>query len=246
MVRKLDPGEKMSPEDIDGMLEFDPLDTAEKLTGTSYKKSDKVKALGMMLHLSHHEVKDKVLRDRGDTVFSMKLAEYLPIVKDLGFVQVLDVPFQAEHDGKMITEHLLAYWRKGLLLMFDTYCGDGVNGGNLYFNWAPTDPNERVPSSGGYTKDSKGHRIIYGSFDCREALRHHISLLESKGKILEKWVEAPSLWPIHYGDSREIDRIAPNYPEKGKAYDDLKVERLAMLPDDVREAILGGAHEKQE
>jgi len=247
MVRKIHPAEKLPPEDVDELLEFDPLDTAEKITGESCHTDKGTVGLGMLFAMKHNQHKSEVLEARGDTVFSMPLDKYLDIVKDLGFVQVMDVPFQTEHDGKMITEHLLAYWRKGLLLMFDTYGGDHINGGHLYFNWAPTNQKEHVPSSGGCTKDAKGDKVIYGDFDCREALVHHIKFLEARGQILDPWVKQPHLWPIHYGDGRELDaKFGGNSSKRFDEYDKIRQARLAMLPDHVRKAILAKEGEDEE
>lgn len=71
------------------------------------------------------------------------------------------------------------------------------------------------------------YNLWVGDHDCREALKMNITYMIENGKFLTKWKERPFLWLLHYGD-KEV---------KGYDYQKINEERIAMLPDYVRDAI---------
>ena len=74
-------------------------------------------------------------------------------------------------------------------------------------------------------EDTSG--IKSGHSDGREALRHGLAKLEKAGEILPVWVDRPFLWLLHYGDTK-----IPGYN-----YEAINNERIAMMPEWVREMI---------
>lgn len=216
------------------LLKIDPLAEAEKITGVSYKGSDVTSFLGMgIMHAKNKDV-DSLLAMTNDSTFSMKVTDYLDVVKEEGFEIVLELSsvVTLDYQGKSLPESeyehvkLFVLWhdRDGLLLAFDT-CGESVNGGHVYYNiMLHEDERARgVTESGGYSK----HGCFVGSHDCRTAIRFHMRQLRSGGVFLREWKERPSLWLLHWGDTRD-----KSFNSKA-----INAERIAMLPEHVRKAI---------
>lgn len=204
---------------LNDMLKFDPLQAAEDLLGKSYKTNDDVTMLGLAISQIHNAQKNAALDQAGDSKFSNDLISYKHIISDIGFEQVLEIPFQVPgwNDSDPVrNEKFFAYAHRelGILLCFDTYSETRVNGGNFYYCWVPNSTVNvwSVTSSGGWrTSDDDTIRtsddgIAYweGSHDCREAIRFNINRLRENGKFLQKWPTASAnrfIWLLHHGDT---------------------------------------------
>jgi len=210
----------MNEKQIQNMLNFDPLAYAETTTGKSYKDDKNTIGLGLGLHLGYSQLKREALEKIGDVHFGTPLQDYTKIISNIGFKQVLCLPFNC-HNGE---DELQIWWNSsGILLSFDTYFNKSkINGGKFYYNIKPkTDQFYKYTSSGHYTDE-----IWIGDHDCREALVFHIYQLEKSGEFLSKWIERPFLWLLHYMDTKS------DYD-----YKKINEERINMLPDYVRKAI---------
>jgi hypothetical protein len=214
-------------EQLDKLLAFDPLAAAEKVTGVDhYSESDETMGLGVLLAQGHNRAKDRALLERGDTTFSSSLARYVAVIEGAGFERVLELPFAGQSLGETRDETLNIFaHRDGLLLKFDTYGGTSVNGGKVWYNWRPSDPeNPRrfdVTSSGHMRRDG----VWVGDHDCREALLYNLGRMRSLGDFVNPWAERPFLWLLHYMDTKGED---------GYDYGAINAERIAMLPEWVR------------
>jgi hypothetical protein len=195
--------------------------------------------LALPAFAEHNETKKKMLEARDDTTHSTELSRYLRIVKELGFQLALEIPFSHKReDEPTVHEKLYMMWRKGILLVFDTYWNqETVNGGSFYYNWKPYDINQgwKVMSSGHMTEGG----VIVGNHDCREALRYNISQLEKHGEFLPKWVEQDHLWLLHWADLKEYSNDDYTWLHNGTT-DEIRAKRIAMLPQHVRDAITPG------
>lgn len=228
---------------LNSILTFDPLQAAEDLTGRSMHDDDTVGMLGMLIAVKHNAVKNEQLVSMDDTTLQNDLDRYIRIITEMGFEQVLGLPFDAPGWGEsdpVRHEHLYIFaHRDGLLLSFDTYNEIKVNSGKVYYCWEPNDNIEeayRCTSSGGWysfdpeTRPSR-HNADYwaGDHDAREALRHNINKLRAHGTFLPKWPVGNKLflWLLHYRDTKE----------DGYDYKAINQKRIAMLPDWVREMI---------
>lgn len=219
----------MNDETIKKILGRDALAETEELTGASYKESEFTMQLGLLNHLEATADKERAMLATGDTAFSCSLSYYMSVAESIGFKTVLEVPFTTKSawDERARNEKLFVLWRDGILLVFDTYNTDGVNGGNFYYNWQGSrEKHFNVLSSGGPARNDLS--IWVGHHDCREGLKFHIRQLEAHGRLLPKWVERPFMWLLHHGDT------ANNKPYDYKA---INTERIALLPREVREAI---------
>lgn len=219
-----------TPDAITRLLSYDPLADAEDVTGLSYKEDPVTQSLGFGLHLMHAQHKAAALQETHDSWFNMPLAETLDLHADLGFSEVLTVPF-VDADDTPETYHVL--WHEdGLLATVESYQTTGRNNSKLYYNFEfRGDIEDRF----GYTSSGSFHRESYdagrfvwvGNHDTREGLRSTIERFRTAGDFLSTWVERPFLWLLTYADSK-VD---------GYDYEQINGDRINQLPEHVRAAI---------
>ena len=218
------------------LINFDPLQEAEQLTGVSYKEDETTSMLGLALAISHNVVKDAHLTAEDDTLLMNDLDRYQRIITEMGFELVLDLPFEApgwDAGEPPRKERYFIYAHcDGLLLSFDTYQGVRVNGGHVYYCWKNKPSTERnwgVTSSGSMRPDGQGELYWAGNHDCREALRHKIGNLRQHGTFLQQWPSGHQmfLWFLHHQDTKD------------DGYDHVAItnSRIQMLPEWVRTMI---------
>lgn len=222
------------------ILKKDPLHIAEQITGKSYKEDKDTSVLGMGLHIAHTANKKQMLKNDKDSYMGMSYKLYIDLLEELGFKQILMVQFESQWNDR---DKFFVFWRDdGILLKFDTFSGETVNGGSFFYNWKPNDIKEMggATSSGGF--DDCGHEddhskwVWYGNHDCREAIRFHIKQLEEFGSFVTPWEKIPFLWLCHHGD-KDKNGKQDNYKEIG-------LERSQKLPKRVLDVIF--ANESME
>lgn len=212
------------------LLAFDPLAEAEKITGESYKDSDGTAVLGMLMMASHVQEKEAALTVRDDTTFSNALDRYLRIAADEGFRVVLVDPFDSEYGHEA---YYMLWHDDGILLEFDTFCGDHVNSGKFLYNFRmPTAPDARSAAWRALSSHGPiaGHDDVRtGDHDCREALRFNLARLRAHVELVSPWLAMPfgARYPLNYMEWKADDET------RAKAAGD----RLSRLPEDVRKAM---------
>ena len=238
-----------SSEELQSILDTDPLDLAEKLTGKSYKTDKETELLGLGMHITHVQFRKQILESIGDTTFSNTLERYLRIIGGMGFEEALKIPFKgsgySENDPIDEVFYIFIHRTKGLMLYFDTFGGDSVNGSHLLFAWKPIDGKEySVHYSGGWESESDPkwrHNPKYeergmpedsyipGSIDAREAFKHQVKQLDNNGTLLVPWpkYDGRFMWLLHYMDTKE----------EGYDYKTISAERIAMMPQWARDVI---------
>ena len=208
-----------SNDDLDTLLQFDPLARAEQITGVSYKEDEGTVSVGLILMQANSQAKEAALRAQNDSVFSNKLDRYLEIIAAEGFYKVYETDIPGTPD------RLFMFWHDdGILLKFDTYWGDSVNGGKFWYNWKPKEGADfNVLSSHGPLANG----IVDGDHDCREAIRYHLRRLREEGQFVNPWVRRPFLWLLHYQDTKD----------KNYDYRAITNARIAELPEHVQKSI---------
>lgn len=221
---------------IEELMRVDPLAEAEKLTGRSYKEDGGVAALGMLISRRHQDIlAAELLLNRDTNAYEQTADQFLEVVKDLGFEQVLELHFETRFrpEDEPQADRFLVFHRRGILLKLDTYCGNRINSSAILLNWTPKEPDgshwypalENCSHGATYMEDGSAP-LLDVSFDCRQGLRDKLGQLEKHGTIPEKWQKVPFMWLLHHGDTRD-----------SYVYQDINRERIAMLPDHVREMI---------
>jgi hypothetical protein len=223
--------------EFDDMLRTDPLAEAEKLTGKSYKDDEATASLGFLMHIAHNERKEKELGLRDDTFFRTPFVDTLRIYTELGFELVYHEHFRGKDDAGM--EQYVILWRDGILATIDSYTwstGDQkptTNSNNFYYNWMPsTDDFWDCTSSGHFITEAydQGRKIWSGYHDGREALRHNLARMESKGTFLPEWEERAFLW---LGNREEQRDLKWNDPKRNK----ITARIIAHFPQHVQDAL---------
>lgn len=151
----------------------------------------------------------------GDTQLNNTLKSYLDAVKRLEFEEVLAIKFR--HREAEDTFFIFAR-RDGVLLGFDTYNGNAINGGKIYYNWEPRGQFDWSVTSSGRMHTRTDREIWIGDHDCRQMLAGKIAKLTSNGSFVSPWIERPFLWLLHHGDPKDAD------------YKLINAERIALLP----------------
>lgn len=220
-------------DDLDKLLKFDPLDTAEKITGVSTADAElqgfenPAMAVGFVLMQENAAAKEEWLTELDDTSFHNKLERYQRIIEKFGFEQVLADNFTSKwdnHENYFIYAH-----RKGLLLSFDTFNQTSVNGGKVYYQWRPSVPLDETHGcrSSGCFENYDTDPVWIGDHDCREALIHNLNKLNNRGEFVSPWIKRPFLWLLHHGDTE-----AENYD-----YKEINETRIERLPQWVKDFI---------
>lgn len=215
----------VSKEQIEELLAFDGIDVAESIAG----RCSAATSLGVILNIDNNRRKREALAASGDTHFGMKIPEFLQLLKNIGFEQVLCEPIPDTKDTYFV------FWRDGILVSFDTYFdGKSINGGNAYFFYEcdPDAPHALQRCSYGMMVTESGKHLYDVGFDIREAFRYRIERLEEVGRILPTWpsnCRQPFIWLLHYKDTKVT----------GYDYKAINKARIAKFPEHVQAAVRG-------
>jgi len=216
-----------SDEDMHKVLDFDALDTAEKLTGKSVEESESTKSLSLKMHFFGGRMTREMLTARDDTHYSISYENAERIIKDIGFEDVLVIPFT----GRYAEESFRIMYRNGILLTFESYSHTHetrVNTIVMYFCWRAHNQS-RLNHFSGSIRDG----IHRGYLDGREALRLRISNLDNLGELVPWDEEMHRPWLIHYMDLKDTSEVFSR-----KAYIDQTIkDRLNALPLRVRKEL---------
>lgn len=212
----------MTDERIASLMKLDPLAYAEDLTGERVDSMNA--AFGISIGLMHAKssTMKKLLTERGDVWDGMPLSDYIAVLEHNGFEQIYSEPFSGRETQEL---HLIFGHRDGLLLSLDTYHGDRINGGKVYYAWQrdKTADDAWILSGGSYVAD----RVWVGDHDIRQALIFNLDRLRAAGTFLTPWPKRPFLWLLHYMDTK-VD---------GYDYAAINRKRLAALPKWVQEMV---------
>lgn len=172
----------------------------------------------------------------------MDVKDVLDEIEKFGFKRVLDVPFM--NDENTIQEHLYVYFceKYGILLEFDTYSGNHVNGGLYHYQWTTKTGEAKhnyALSSGGWEK--KGDVYIWeGHGDVRHDMFESITQLMRDGKFVTPWIGTCKIFVptfVHYMDHHSDGTWDEGYALYEKALREKTPERFRMLPENVQKAI---------
>lgn len=226
-------------DDIDELLAFDPLYTAELVTGE--QNSNASIGLGFMLHRQHTNRKQEVLRAMNDTTFSNTVDYYTSVLDRLGFEKVLHLPISyinQYYNTPVNDEYFVYAHRNGIILAFDTHQSTNVNSATMYYNIEFTDGLVRewynVVSSGSFDTEmhNAGRHVWCGTHDAREALVHKFNKLTTIGNPLSKWHKRQWFWLVHYGDKYDS-----NGNDIKIDYEGVTAERLKKMPSWVQDMV---------
>lgn len=212
----------MTDENLDAILSFDAINTAEKLLGKDAPYND-VTALGMVFMLGASRRKDAILKERKDSYYGMTVDDYIDLLISMGLEKVFELSFYGDGQGTEEKFYVFASKREGLICKFDTYQTLHVNSSSIYYNWVPNGDDCWGVTSSGSMRDG----VWSGDHDGREAIAYKMQRLREHGIFQPRWSRAPFLWFLHYGDTK-----VENYD-----YKSINAERMAAMPGWVQEII---------
>jgi hypothetical protein len=224
-------------------MKRDPFREAEQATGLGYKEDKFTETLGLMNYMRKCHDEEAILSFRGDSRFGMTFAQYLELVKRLGFREVLCDEFVGKSfsDPPAPKETIRVFWRDdGLMLTAESYCSDRVNTTHLYFNLRKKPGVEAFGSAlegcnYSFHKVGENEFVCYGSYDARKALALKIEQLTESAVFVNPWVERGFLWLLTYMDTK--DKNGDPLGHNGYDHHAITEGRISRLPDDVRRAI---------
>lgn len=147
----------------------------------------------------------------------MNFNDFITKAKALGFEEVLSFPFAGGYDKE---EKFIILFRDGILMVLSSFQGDAVNKAEIYYNAKITGSFDFVSSG------SLVDGVWVGHQDIRDYMESKINNLVLSTEVLSKWIRQPSLWLLHYMDTKG------DYN-----YEAINEERIAMLPQYVRDCI---------
>jgi hypothetical protein len=209
-------------DDIAAALTFDPLATAERITGSSYKDDPATADLGLGLALTHNLRKEDLLKRSADSYMNMSFVEQMDLFTDLGFGQAYRETF-AGHAGP--DTYVILWHPDGLLATCESYTGTHRNTASVYYNYrhqSGSYPGFHLTSSGRLHDD-----VWVGNHDAREGIRHNLDAMRAEGTFLADWLEQPYLSLLNYSEWK-----GENPPYKA-----ITASKIAALPEHVRTAI---------
>ena len=226
-------------DNLHDLLKVDPLAEAEKITGQSYKTDETTSALGMLMHMMHHDRVREAAEATGDTHYNSTFEQALTVFLDLGFEVVLKDTFEGRSGGAQET-YLVLWHDYGILGTLESFGGTGMNNAMIYYNVMSGAPLEwDVTSSGRYAVyDAELHAFVWAGYhDVRIGFRSKFSALKEAGTFLPRWVESPHLGLMTYRDWDDVPKTDRGHTDYSAA-DDTRAARIARLPEHVRKMIL--------
>lgn len=119
------------------LMKQDPVATAEKLTGQKVTTEPNLPGIfALQLSMEKGKRMKSLLAERGDVWSGMNVDDYRSVIEAHGFELVYSSSF-AGNGGE--ERHFIYAHREGLLLSMDTYAGERVNGGKVYYCWRKGD-----------------------------------------------------------------------------------------------------------
>jgi len=233
----------MLKDEIQKLMDVDPLEAAEKITGKSYKEDGNTVSLGLFLQLEKSKNMQALMDLTDDTKFSDDMEKHLRISKELGFniiYEEIECIKNKYQEGDSYLETFYVLWHDdGILMTCDTYCTKHRNSATIYYNLESKvefDSFYRVISSGHYAKNRS---VLVGSHDAREGLRHTINNLRAVGNFLPVWIDDPRPWMSPYWDTTDWQH-GSGIDYKGREAERKKIvdARIIKFPQHVRDAIL--------
>lgn len=219
----------MTNDKIGEALRFDALSEAERVSGQSYKEDDATSKLGLAMHVMHIQNKERLLRESGDSYFSMRFWDHKNLYLGLGFSMV----WREYFTGSGGDEIYAVFWHpEGLLATLESYGGERTNSAKMYYNYSHPDVyfDWKLKSSGHYNGD-----VWIGDHDAREGICYNLDALRAEGEFLPVWVERPWLSLMNYAEGRELDGLS--YDERSQIYKQTTERKISELPEHVRRAI---------
>jgi hypothetical protein len=237
---------------IEELLDFDALDSAEKVTGKSYKEDENTSGLGVFLHISKSRALKDRLTEMKDTYMGMSWAYFREALLDglFDFEEVWTNKFRGTDSFTKKpnefedTESLFVSRKRGIVLFAESYFGgESTNGGHCFMQYKVVGDVEKnikevwgTISSGFMTETN----VVINSIDIREGLLYYLTKLDlmPEKEWQNPWVGNQNdrrPWILNYDETHEPERL-------GRQHDHLLFRQMILvkwdkMPQSVKEII---------
>jgi len=115
-----------------------------------------IQGTSLALFIQHNKDKSNLLHISGDSYHNIKLENYLDILQQEGFQNILEIPFHSNQWNYDDVFYIFWHPQKFILLELDSYNKKSVNGAKFYFNWVPNNLHDswNFLHSGGFSESS--------------------------------------------------------------------------------------------
>jgi len=119
------------------ILEFDPIDVAEKISGKSINENETTESFGIALAFGASQIKKKMLKQNEDLYMGISLVEMQEVLSKMGFERVFWRQFENSGREEVTIEYHFAFWHPTKFLFFtgESYGGNQINGAKVYGYW---------------------------------------------------------------------------------------------------------------
>ncbi len=242
----------------DELINFDGLDTAQKITGSSYKDDKFTSSLGMAITMEANKILTKRLEKDGDTYNRTTIPQFQLYLKEEGFVEIYKKSFEKERDytftkndgthGSLKVKEITffyVYWNYELnaMVYFTTYSDidvdvddqivyndQTINSGSFLYTIRLKDDSIKPDC---YILSSSSYDIlsdtIQGSHDIRTGWRRTLNNLKEY-YTFEEWRGSQFLWMLHY---------LQHPPGEEYDYNAINTEVIKAFPQEVKKVITG-------
>jgi hypothetical protein len=172
----------------------------------------------------------------------MDFDEYInTLIEYGGFINVLSFPFRLRGNRKSV---ILWHYIDAILIYADSYIWsdqqETVNKAEAYYNLRPKTKNfHSIISSGSFVKYSEIRQdcIWAGYHDARSNILDKLAEIKLHATFVNPWYKSPYMWLINYGEEKLAEQI--KYPARHEYYEYFNKNKIALLPENVRDAIRG-------
>ena len=159
------------------ILNIDPLQVAEDITGQNYKESNKAKALGFMLMQGVNQAKKEIYKERQDTYSSMPWDDFKDLLSLNGWKIPYAKRFQYEdREEKDWPEEIIAYESNLCFFIHATSWKDSkdetLNSGTMYCEMSGDGSKLMSKGSGGMSSHADYDHDDFMRLDC--SIRHDL------------------------------------------------------------------------
>jgi len=173
--------------ELDYALNFDAIAVAKDLSKVLNLHGKDAGMLTLAIAMDASKRRSDLLSERNDTNYRLNFSGTVELLEENGFELCVTIPF-VDPDG--VHEEQRIYWHPELLtlLTMESYQGESLNSGTMYFCWKPNKPNASTPerASGTWKGYTTNNPCFQGSIDIREGLFYNIQKMKDQGSFV-KW-----------------------------------------------------------
>lgn len=177
---------------LDKILNYDPIDDAEKIIG---ERNDVSAGLGLLLSMTKNKLVRELMEESGDTHYNIEFEKAIKILEELRFIEEYSEFFH-NNNQKEETIKIFVHEELTAVAVIESYDGKRINTFNVHVNITVPNTDYSHPLMKQFIHDTAGHsrgalsyydrqnqkdtlyETIWLMVDGREALKYHLAKLK--------------------------------------------------------------------